>query len=134
MCKKAVLVTLIALMILFTGCRKEDVGSRIIVRQIQVSMPQGFGIVHKAFTTDVVMQHILGAIRMLGQEYRPSADPDKLAVPTVRIEITHTDGSTHTILTKADRYIRRDSGPWQEVDTENLARLHNLLQQLPIQA
>ena len=116
---------------LLTGCRMKDSGSRFVVNRITVTTEEAGILTRREFSAPENMRQILGVLRMLGQKSTPHMDPDQFQSRTFHIVLHHTDGSSHIICTKEDRFIRDGTGPWKQVASEGIAQLHLLLENLP---
>lgn len=102
-----------------------------VVSQITVSYAEnGIHVLHH-YTAQHKMSQILNHIRLLGQKYTPSIDPDTLRTTVFEVQLSFSDGSLRVYHTRADRYIRINDGPWQQTDPQRLQALNELFLTLP---
>lgn len=129
--KKCVSIILLALCATISGCRKQTQQTTAVVSQIAVTYEQEGALTQKVYTSSEKMRLILNALRQLGQKTSPSIDPAQATGQSYCITLTRSDGSQQIYRTKADRFILRDPGPWQQADPERIGELNQLLRSLP---
>lgn len=98
-----------------------------VVSQITVTREQE----RKHYEDPEKLRMILTALRQLGQQTNPEADPERMSIPSTCITLTRTDGTVRLYRIKGDRYIRQDQDHWQQADPERIGELTLLLQTLP---
>lgn len=102
-----------------------------VVSEITATIEQNGFSSRQTYTDSAKMRQILNLLRNLGQQFTPFVDPNTLSAPCCSICVSFTDGKRRVYQIKADRYIRTDSGPWQQADPERIEKLRQLIQTLP---
>lgn len=104
---------------LLTGCNGDQQRRKGVVCQISVTA----GEETRVFSSQGDMMGILEGLRNLGQLTTPQIDPDSVAADICRIVILRTDDSSLIYELKTDRYIRRGSEGWREMDPHSFGEL-----------
>lgn len=115
---------------ILAGCQSKNKHNNHIVSHITV-IEENSGS-RREYSSQNTMRIILGMLRLMGDKGRADIDPQTLSGQGYRIIMTHTDGSSHMVCTRENRFIRDGQGPWQQVQPERLTRLHQVLENLPV--
>lgn len=125
-----ILPIILAIILLF-GCSREPEKPVAVVSQIAVTYEQENLLVQKTFTGSDKMHQILNRLRLLGQKFTPDCNPEELPGRGSAITLTRSDGSQQIWRTKGGRFILQAPGPWQQVESERITLLEQLIRSLP---
>ena len=118
----------IAFVICFSlfGCGKQPKSLHLVTK---ISVTDGKGIT-RDFTEPKKMETILYYLRGLDPLGRPQTDPERIMGESYRIHIEYADGGKSIYRQRANRFLSRDSHPWQTVDPKKAAVLRPLLESI----
>lgn len=123
---------IILVVAVLAGCAsKSPAPAAAVVDRISVSYTENGVTVRHQYTSQYKMRQILNHIRLLGQQYTPTIDPDTLRSTVFEVQLIFSDGLRRIYHTRSDRYIRTNNGPWQQTDPARLLALNELLLTLP---
>lgn len=126
--KKSILILLLILSTLFSGCR--NVPQHSVSRSvtgITVTLENGGMQTQLKYTSSVKMRAILNYLRWIDPYGTPMEDPETVPGSLFRIVMGFSDGSEKVYLQKADRYMQIDGQPWLTIDPEKALTLSKML-------
>lgn len=122
--------SLLLLPFLLTGCKKATHTPPSLVTQVTVTGIIQDSPVQADYSDPQKMEVILFYLRGLESLGRPDRDPERILGDHVRITVTLSDGSCHIYHQRANRFLSRDSQPWQRIDPQKAHLLAPLLKSL----
>ena len=119
---------LIALVCCFSlmGCSKQQKSLHLVTK---ISITDDKGII-KSFTEPQKMETILYYLRGLDPAGKPGTDPERIIGDAYRIDIEYADGGQSIYRQRANRFLSKDSHPWQTIDPKKAAILRPLLESI----
>lgn len=112
-------------MLLF-GCSNRQKPLHLVTK-ISVTDEKG---VTRDFTQPQKMETILYYLRGLDTLGRPKTDPERIMGESYRICLEFSDGGQSIYRQRANRFLSKDSHPWQMVDPKKASVLRPLLEAL----
>lgn len=106
------------------ACQKTPSAPRLVT---QVTVTDGNG-QSRDFTDPRKVETILYYLRSLAPLGKPKTDPERIMGENYRIDVAYSDGSKSIYRQRANRFLSRDSHPWQTVDSRKASILRPLLE------
>ena len=133
---KTIFILLICLILLpLGGCSRHSTGDSPtalrVVTEIDITFVDGPIHCRRHYHNDDKMSQVLTYLRQIAPYGTPQEDPDLTAGSLFQISLTYSDGSKKVYEQKADRYLRLDGGPWENIDPSKAEALGQLLGTLP---
>ena len=125
-CRK-IFLSFLFLVFLLTGCEKSPDASPVprYVAQVDVR-----GTLQRKYTAPEKMSSVLNYLRLLEGGGSPDTDPERITGDVYEITLSLSDGTRRVYRQRANRYLSRDSHPWERIDPELASRLSPLLEAL----
>ena len=133
---KFIFVLLICLFLLpLGGCSRHSTGdspgAHRVVTEIDITFEDGPIHCRRHYHDDEKMSQILTYLRQIDPYGKPQEDPALADGSLFQISLTYSDGSKKVYEQKADRFLRLDNGPWENIDPAKAEALGQLLGTLP---
>ena len=124
------------LAIIFTcsGCNRSFSQSSVassMVSSITVTCESCDSFTRRDYSSPEKLRLILLCIRQLGPDFPAKTDVDALAGKTLHISLTCTDGNRITYRIKNNQYLRKNGGPWRQINGNSASGFYQLLLMLP---
>ena len=100
-----------------------------VVTGIQICYENNEKTLCRTYTQDAHIRSVLNYLRMLHP--KGNAIPDFPAHGTCQIILRYSSGPDSVIQQQDGTWLRRDNGPWQQIDTNQTQLLYPLLLLLP---
>ncbi|MBE7002382.1 MAG: hypothetical protein E7421_06800 [Ruminococcaceae bacterium] len=120
---------LLVFVCLLSGCRKEETPVHRVVTRVQVQYSRQEDTIRRVYTQPANMQSVLTYLRIL-QPHGPAVPKDTYDT-TCEITLQYSDGSDRVYYQLGNRYIRRDEGGWEYIDSSRATLLYPMLLLLP---
>lgn len=112
--------------LLFGGCKAGQKPLRLVTK---ISITDQTGFTHQ-YTQPQAIETILYYLRSLDTLGLPDTDPERIIGDHYRILLEYSDGQRSVYHQRANRFLSRDSHPWQKVSPQQAALLGPLLKGL----
>ncbi len=120
------LLLLICCTFLLGGCNAKEESLRLVTK-ISITDQSGFT---RHYTQPQALETILYYLRSLKNLGVPNTDPERIMGEHYQIRLEYSDGQTSIYRQRANRFLSKDSHPWQNVSPQRAALLGPLLQGL----
>ena len=133
---KRVFAILLCLVLLpLGGCSRHSTGDSPaalrVVTEIDITFEDGPLHCRRHYHNDEKMSQVLSYLRQISPYGKPQEDPTLADGSLFQISLTYSDGSKKVYEQKADRFLRLDGGPWENIDPSKAEALGQLLGTLP---
>lgn len=112
--------------LLLSGCKG---GKKPLQLVTKVSVTDQTGLT-RHYTQPQQMETILYYLRTLDAQGKPNTDPERISGEHYLIRLEYSDGQTSIYRQRANRFLSRDSRPWQIICPKRAALLKPLLQSM----
>ena len=112
--------------LLLSGCKASEKPLQLVTK---VSVTDQTGLT-RHYTQPQQMETLLYYLRSLGAQGRPNTDPERILGEHYLIRLEYSDGQTSIYRQRANRFLSRDSRPWQIISPKRAALLKPLLQSM----
>lgn len=129
--KKAVWLLIICVIV--CGCKKKQTPpEHRVVTGIQVEYHQGENVLHRSYQKTENVQFMLNYLRILNP-FGPVI-PEERQADNCRITLQYSYGPDSVYLQQGSRYLCRNGGPWESIDSARASLLYPMLLLLPSDA
>ena len=134
--KRILLIVLLCVAVLFTGCvrrhtlKDPEAYLRLVVR-VDVDGQAANEQLDLTYTHQEKMEAILNYLRLIPQKGPAQGDPEQFAGDSYTITLHFSDGHKQIYRQHADRFLSTDAQPWRNIDSERAALLYPLLKAMP---
>lgn len=105
------------------ACQKATSAPRLVTK---VTVTDNSGTV-RDYADPRKVETILYYLRSLEPLGKPKTDPERIMGESYRIDVVYSDGSKSIYRQRANRFLSRDSHPWQTINHRKAAVLRPLL-------
>ena len=124
------IVVLLLTVLLLSGCsKKEKDNSYRVVTGVQVEYTRQGETISRVYTTPTSMQSVLTYLRIL-KPYGP-VYPDGNTEIMCKIVLHYSQGPDSVYIQQGQRYLQKDGGDWETIDTSRASLLYPMLLLLP---
>ena len=125
---------LLVIIFALTGCSRtlsQNSVASSLVSSITITCESCDAFTRRDFTSPEKVRLILLCIRRLGPDFPAKTDAEALEGQSLRITLTCADGSQVTYRIKNNQYLRKNGGPWRQINTDNASGFYQLLMTMP---
>lgn len=120
----------LCLIVLLGGCAGRGKPSAYrVVTQVQVQYKKGEDIIDRVYTKPASIQSILTYLRILSP-FGP-VNPQNTEDTTCQITLHYSDGPDCVYLQQGQKYLQKNGGAWENIDSARAGLLYPLLLLLP---
>ena len=127
-------LSLLVIIFILTGCssnRSQCSVASSLVKQATITCESCDVFSRRDYTSPEKLRLILLCIRRLGPDFPPKVDAQALEGKTLRITLTCADGSLVTYRIKNNQYLRKNDGPWRQINADSASGFYQLIMMLP---
>ncbi len=97
------------------------------ISQIQVICHRGSTTISRAYIQPHKMEEILNYLRILDCNGNADTDPERIVGDSFVITLYDSSGQRQIYRQRANRFLSKNSHPWETIDTEQAKRLYPLI-------
>lgn len=112
--------------LLLSGCKASEKSLHLVSK---VSVTDQAGLT-RHYTQPQQMETILYYLRSLDAQGKPTTDPERISGEHYQIRLEYADGQVSIYRQRANRFLSRDSHPWQKIPPQQASLLRPILQGL----
>ena len=112
--------------LLLAGCRSNQTSLRLVTK---ISVTDQTGLT-RHYTQPQHMETILYYLRSLDALGKPNTDPERISGEHYHIRLEYADGQTSIYRQRANRFLSRDSHPWQKIPSQRASLLGPILKSM----
>ena len=120
-------LTILILIFLLSGCRKQDERILAVVTQVQIRCLHAGVEIDRCYTEPGEISAVLDCLRLQRSKGTAQVDPERVAGDVYEIRVSMSDGGEHIYRHRGGTYLSKDSRPWKIVDQEQSEALYALL-------
>lgn len=124
--KWRILFFLLALALLFTGCRPSPKAQCRYTTRVEITCDYEGGTIRRSYTQEDKMGAVLLYLRLLKKEGPPDIDPNTLPSEVFQITVFLSDGSSRSYTQYGHRYIKDGLSGWRRIPADQAINLHRL--------
>ena len=113
--------------LMLCACDKKPTAPNLVTK---ISVTDSTGLTH-AYTEPQKMEVLLYYLRALEPSGKVKTDPERILGQSYRICVEFSDGQQTIYRQRANRFLSRDSHPWQNINSKKAAYLQPLLEAMP---
>lgn len=105
--------------------------SPYMVTQVRVVCRHKKNTMTRCYTQPHKMESVLNYLRLLKNRGDADTDPERLLGDRFEITLYYSDGRHRIYRQRANRYLSKDSHPWEKIDPDQAQLLYPMLQSMP---
>lgn len=113
--------------LMLCACTEKSTAPRLVTK---ISVTDSTGLT-RIYTEPRKMEVILYYLRALEPSGKAKTDPERILGQSYRICVSFSDGQQTIYRQRANRFLSRDSHPWQNINFKKAAYLQTLLEAMP---